>query len=179
MSLFPAPLSSLQGEQLLGLRPSSPENRRLRQIRLHLLPDQKNLLPLLSDHCPQWWWRTGDTDWWEPQQLGSPRSPDHLTYSEPQLPNQCHFKGLWHSSQVPWSSTCHRRGGWPAGLGPLKGYGAILPDGGLAHLLHDVKELFAPPIVLSPVSALYVPFPVTPQAAWESGGLRVWWKKNK
>ena len=59
------------------------------------------------------------------------------------------------------------------GLGPLKGHGAVLLDGGLAHLLHDVKELFAPPIVLSPVSALYVPFPVTPQAAWESGGLRV------
>ena len=51
------------------------------------------------------------------------------------------------------------------GLGPLKGHGALLPDGGLAHLLHDVKELFAPPIVLSPVSALYVPFPGTTQAA--------------
>ena len=48
----------------------------------------------------------------------------------------------------------------------LKGHGALLPDGGLAHLLHDVKELFPPPIVLSPVSALYIPFPVTPQEAW-------------
>ena len=56
------------------------------------------------------------------------------------------------------------------GLGPLKGHGAVLLDGGLAHLLHDVKELFPPPIVLSSVSALYVPFPVTPQAAWEK-----WW----
>ena len=52
----------------------------------------------------------------------------------------------------------------------LKGDGALLPDGGLAHLLHDVKELFPPPIVLSPVSALYLPFPVTPQAAWGK-----WW----
>ena len=56
------------------------------------------------------------------------------------------------------------------GLGPLKGHGALLLDGGLAHFLHDVKELFPPPIVLSPVSALYVPFPVTPQPAWEK-----WW----
>ena len=56
------------------------------------------------------------------------------------------------------------------GLGPLKGHGALLPDCGLAHLLHDVKELFPPPIVLSPVSALYIPFPVTPQAAWGK-----WW----
>ena len=56
------------------------------------------------------------------------------------------------------------------GLGPLKGHGALLPDGGLAHLLHDVKELFPPPIVLSPVSALYIPFPITPQAAWGK-----WW----
>ena len=52
------------------------------------------------------------------------------------------------------------------GLGPLKGHGALLPVGGLAHLLHDVKQLFPPPIVLSPVSALYVPFPVNPQAIW-------------
>ena len=59
------------------------------------------------------------------------------------------------------------------GLGPLKGHGALLPDGGLAHLLHHMKELFPPLIVLSYVSALYVPFPVTLQAAWESGGLRV------
>ena len=59
------------------------------------------------------------------------------------------------------------------GLGPLKGHGAVLLDGGLAHLLHDVKELFPPPIVLSPVSALYVPFPVTPQAAWGK-----WWAQG-
>ena len=59
------------------------------------------------------------------------------------------------------------------GLGPLKGHGALLPDGGLAHLHHDVKELFPPPIVLSPVSALYVPFPVTPQAAWGK-----WWAQG-
>ena len=52
----------------------------------------------------------------------------------------------------------------------LKGHGALLPDGGLAHLLHNTKELFPPPIVLSTVSALYVPFPVTPQAACEK-----WW----
>ena len=52
------------------------------------------------------------------------------------------------------------------GLGPLKGHGALLLDGGVAHILHDVKELFPPPIVLSPVSALYIPFPVTPQEAW-------------
>ena len=58
-------------------------------------------------------------------------------------------------------------------LGPLKGHGALLPDGGLAHLLHDVKELFAPPIVLSPVSALYVPFPGIPQAAWGK-----WWAQG-
>ena len=58
-------------------------------------------------------------------------------------------------------------------LGPLKGHGALLPDGGLAHLLHDVKELFPPPIVLSPVSALYVPFPGTPQAAWGK-----WWAQG-
>ena len=55
------------------------------------------------------------------------------------------------------------------GLGPLKSHGALLADGGLAHL-HDVKELFPPPRVLSPVSALYVPFPGTPQAAWGK-----WW----
>ena len=59
------------------------------------------------------------------------------------------------------------------GLGPLKGHGALLPDGGLAHLLHDMKELFPPPIVLSPVSALYVPFPGTPQAAWGK-----WWAQG-
>ena len=34
-------------------------------------------------------------------------------------------------------------------LGPLKGHGALLPDGGLVHLLHDMKELFPPPIVFS------------------------------
>ena len=45
--------------------------------------------------------------------------------------------------------------------------------GGLAHLPHDVKELFPPPIVLSPVSALYVPFPGTPQAAWGK-----WWAQG-
>ena len=65
--------------------------------------------------------------------------------------------------QEPFSETeallCH-------GLGPLKGHGALLPDGGLAHLPHNVKELLPPPTVLSPVSALRVPFPVTPQAAW-------------
>ena len=55
----------------------------------------------------------------------------------------------------------------------LKGHGALLPDGGLAHLLHDVKELFPPPIVLSPLSALYVPFPVTLQAAWGK-----WWAQG-
>ena len=59
------------------------------------------------------------------------------------------------------------------GLGPLKGHGALLPDGGLAYLLHDMKELFPPPIVLSPMSALYVPFPVTPQAAWGK-----WWAQG-
>ena len=59
------------------------------------------------------------------------------------------------------------------GLGPLKGHGAVLLDGGLAHLLHDMKELFPPPIVLSPLSALYVPFPVTPQAAWGK-----WWAQG-
>ena len=57
-------------------------------------------------------------------------------------------------------------------LGPLKGHGALLPDGGLAHL-HDVKELFPPPTVLSPVSAQYVPFPGTPQAAWGK-----WWAQG-
>ena len=59
------------------------------------------------------------------------------------------------------------------GLGPLKGHGALLLDGGLAHFLHDVKELFPPPIVLSPLSALYVPFPVTLQAAWGK-----WWAQG-
>ena len=59
------------------------------------------------------------------------------------------------------------------GLGPLKGHGALLPDGCLARLLHDMKELFPPPIVLSPVSALYVPFPGTPQAAWGK-----WWAQG-
>ena len=59
------------------------------------------------------------------------------------------------------------------GLGPLKGHGALLPDGGLAHLLRHMKELFPPLIVLSHVSALYVPFPGTPQAAWGKCGLKV------
>ena len=59
------------------------------------------------------------------------------------------------------------------GLGPLKGHGALLPDGGLVHILHNMKELFPPPIILSPVSALYVPFPVTPQAAWGK-----WWAQG-
>ena len=69
--------------------------------------------------------------------------------------------------QEPFSETVALVG---HGLGPLKGHGALLLDGGVAHILHDVKELFPPPIVLSPVSALYVPFPVTPQPAWEK-----WW----
>ena len=40
------------------------------------------------------------------------------------------------------------------GLGPLKGHGALLPDGGLAHL-HDMKELFPPPIVFSCVCPVF------------------------
>ena len=36
-----------------------------------------------------------------------------------------------------------------------------------------MKELFPPLIVLSPVSALYVPFPGTTQAAWGK-----WWAQG-
>ena len=41
-----------------------------------------------------------------------PPSPDHLTYSQPQLPNQCHFKGHRRSSQDLWSWGCHSTCGW-------------------------------------------------------------------
>lgn len=74
------------------------------------------------------------------------------------------------ATQEPFSETAARL---RPGLGPLKGHGALWPDGGLAHLPHDVKELLPPPTVLSPVSALCVPFPVTPQAAWGQ-----WWAQG-
>lgn len=37
-----------------------------------------------------------------------------------------------------------------SGLCPLRGHGALLPDGGLSHPLRHVKEPFPPPIVLLP-----------------------------
>ena len=74
------------------------------------------------------------------------------------------------ATQEPFSQTAARL---RQGLGPLKGHGALLPDGGLADLPHNVKELLPPPTVLSPLSALRVPFPVTPQAAWGK-----WWAQG-
>ena len=74
------------------------------------------------------------------------------------------------ATQEPFSEIAARL---RCGLGPLKGHGALLPDGALAYLPHIVKELLPPPTVLSPVSALRVPFPLTPQAAWGQ-----WWAQG-
>ena len=103
---------------------------------------------------------------------------------QPQVPGPSHLFLATASKPVPFQGTLTQQ---PSSLEldlPQKGWLArwawpsqrlwgILPDGGLAHLLHDVKELFPPPIALSPVSTQYVLFPVTPQAAWGK-----WWAQG-
>jgi hypothetical protein len=52
---------------------------------------------------------------------------------------------------------------------------ALLPDGGLSHPLHHVKETSPPPIVLSPMSCLpcMFLFLYLPRKSGKSGWLRV------
>ena len=74
--------SSPHWEQLSCHSPSSPENVRLRHVRLHPLLDQENLHTIEPITVCSGGKTTRDTDRWEPQQLGSsPPPPDHLTYS--------------------------------------------------------------------------------------------------
>lgn len=90
---------------------------------------------------------------------------------QPQLPNQCHVQGHRHSRQVHWGWGCYCWGGWlwgwdwncfwephhrlcqepfseatalllrHSGLCPLRGHGALLPNGGLSHPLCHVTQL--------------------------------------
>ena len=114
------------------------------------------------------------------RQLGSLESCD-LTYPWLKLTNQHHFKERGHSCQVHLGLGLPQLGclplGWDwdcfwkphhwlcqepfseattlllrdSGLCPLRGHGALLPNGGLSHPLRHVKQLspLPPPMVLS------------------------------
>lgn len=61
-----------------------------------------------------------------------------------------------------------------SGLCPLRGHGALLPDGGLSHPLRHVKEPSPPFIVLSPVS-LHIKKRKLREERWHSLWFRGYW----
>ena len=117
----------------------------------------------------------------EPWQLGSPTPPD-LTYSQPQLPNQRHFKGQGTAAKCigagaatvgvagsragtgtafgsliigyARSPSLNSSSPTSSGLCPPGGHGTLLHGDGLSCPLLHVTELSLLPIGLFPVSPL-------------------------